>query len=58
MTTVLAIVNCMIGSVILLLPINFGNTGILFSTIMMIIIGFVSYLTCVWVIKNSNPNDK
>lgn len=37
--TVFAVVNCMVGSVILLLPINFGNTGLIYSLILMTIIG-------------------
>jgi len=48
----------MVGSVILLLPINFGSTGIVLSVIIMAIIGFLACKTCTWVIKNSLPGEK
>ncbi len=43
--TILAIANTMVGSVILVLPINVYDGGLITSIIALIVIGIINYIT-------------
>lgn len=43
----------MVGSIVLLIPVNFGSSGIIASFLIMTVIGAISWLTCLWIVDNS-----
>lgn len=48
--TIFMICNTMVGSVTLVIPINFLDCGLILSIIIMSFIGIVSLITCIWVV--------
>lgn len=48
----------MVGSIVLLIPVNFGTSGILLSIGIMTLIGAISFTTCRWIVSNSDKRDK
>jgi len=47
----------MIGTVVLLIPINFGLAGIVTSVCIMLVIGYFSYDTCYWIVSNTKSKE-
>lgn len=52
-----ALANTMIGTVVLLIPINFGLAGALTSLTIMIGIGLCSFQTCKWIVDNTKSKE-
>ncbi|KRX08777.1 hypothetical protein PPERSA_08088 [Pseudocohnilembus persalinus] len=57
LTTILAICNSMVGTIVLIIPVNFAGSGILLSIILMLIMGLMSMQTCVWILKPQKDDE-
>lgn len=51
-STILALINSMVGTIVLLIPTNFLDAGIFSSIICMVIVGYISYKTCLFIIES------
>jgi sodium-coupled neutral amino acid transporter 9 len=48
----------MVGSVTIVIPVNFIKSGLILSIIIMTVIGLVSYKTCSWVVSHAKNSEK
>ena len=55
--TIFSIANTMMGSALLVMPINFYNTGMLSGIITALLMAYISYKTCNLVILHSLPDE-
>jgi amino acid permease len=54
--TIWGITNCMIGSAMIIYPILFAKSGLIISTLVMVIVATIQYLTCRLLVIHNRPD--